>query len=1052
VNTSFPFIVDGMQVKAPGTLVRIFTVPQISWEPVINRTPPDRDNPYDLTQPKLPMDPEAGPIYFPDDGGATRIWNNNTRPVSLAPIPFITSLVLDFKINPQNFTVASFSLPFGMKAISYISKNFIESVKPEIVAVSPKFRENAPGRPLLEGGIQLSFRAGRFGKTDPDPAKMDSMMFPGYIIQYNNLLDPLGKPSGASNLGHRVTQIVNNEFLINPLAISPLLEKSRGVPVSRIDITGYGANMFSDWLSPTAAMAQTSQVKFDVMHGRTAHEVVQLKSILYPWGIRVVRTITLFRTANGYINRTDSGWKAESDGLFDFSYKYQLLNTPDFSTDPAHFKTEEGPYEFHPGVVRGLFNIRNIKDAPSVKPFESFNEIGAGDEFLNGVKGRIEKNTGADIIEPVYCGAVYFDADVEIENVVQGHTNKRVSSKKILGFVQVAPAGKPLTVDQLRALLSEQNNSIGGDVDCVVDINNSDQQMRLNRFDVNNSLDASNKPVFVIAARGSVVLPKNGSWSMVQHNAGTGEVTPLPDGITVPLIRTGKWVKQLVTDAQTIKRSFLRIAHPAEILRNPGSSTLNFGYLQTTATQKALFLTPAYALDIKSMLSKTPPVFADAYRLMTGNGIFPNIGNAIDNFGKALPLLNGMDAANNAVKAFTTKTLEGGAEALEIMMIQAEKAGETVINQGMSMLKKGANGLLDKALKFDIPQGEIPLVETKGLRIYIEYKAGKNKEPEVPSKVDFDVESFAGEMGKQWKSRLNNLAMVVDLGDIKRLMIIKGNFDAKKGKETSYEGGEGAGEGLEYPEIQFNEKMQPLIDLLQVLGELSAGDYGAAMKRGLKVAMSNSGEIWEYKYEAAKELPLIRFPPTDELYNSAQTPLKLEASLSLGVYFNAALKVTTDPKQLLPTAGAFLKFHGGLSVMCVSVGVGSVYAIGSVDVKIACDTKVGPNLTLDFGFGVQIVVSLPVVGHASITFMVGVSMYADKDKLIITAMMLFRGNAELLGGLVSVTITIEAKGIVEKSAKGTEASAQVTFALDISIFLIIDISFSKTWGEDRQIA
>ncbi|HEU4609765.1 MAG TPA: hypothetical protein VFS31_16715, partial [Chitinophagaceae bacterium] len=217
-------------------------------------------------------------------------------------------------------------------------------------------------------------------------------------------------------------------------------------------------------------------------------------------------------------------------------------------------------------------------------------------------------------------------------------------------------------------------------------------------------------------------------------------------------------------------------------------------------------------------------------------------------------------------------------------------------------------------------------------------------------------------------------------------------------------------------------------------------------------AMSNSGEIWEYKFEATKDIPLVRFPPTDELYNSAQTPLKLEASLGVGVYFNAALKVTTDPKQLLPTAGAFLKFHGGLSVMCMSVGVGSIYAIGTVDVQIACDTKVGPNLTLAFGFGVQIVVSLPVVGHASVTYMMGITMYADKDKVVITAMMLFKGNAELLGGLVCVTISIEAKGIIERSGGKTEASAQVTFALDISIFLVIDISFSKTWGEDRQIA
>ncbi|HEY0608082.1 MAG TPA: hypothetical protein VGD35_00470, partial [Chitinophaga sp.] len=61
---------------------------------------------------------------------------------------------------------------------------------------------------------------------------------------------------------------------------------------------------------------------------------------------------------------------------------------------------------------------------------------------------------------------------------------------------------------------------------------------------------------------------------------------------------------------------------------------------------------------------------------------------------------------------------------------------------------------------------------------------------------------------------------------------------------------------------------------------------------------------------------------------------------------------------------------------------------------------------------------------------------------------------ELLAGLVCVTITIEARGIIERDnvAKKTEAAAQVTFALDISIFLIIDISFSKSWSESRQIA
>jgi hypothetical protein len=36
----------------------------------------------------------------------------------------------------------------------------------------------------------------------------------------------------------------------------------------------------------------------------------------------VVRTVTLFRVGSGYVYRVDSGWKAQTDGLFDFRFRY----------------------------------------------------------------------------------------------------------------------------------------------------------------------------------------------------------------------------------------------------------------------------------------------------------------------------------------------------------------------------------------------------------------------------------------------------------------------------------------------------------------------------------------------------------------------------------------------------------------------------------------------------------------------------------------------------------------------------------------------------------
>jgi hypothetical protein len=286
-------------------------------------------------------------------------------------------------------------------------------------------------------------------------------------------------------------------------------------------------------------------------------------------------------------------------------------------------------------------------------------------------------------------------------------------------------------------------------------------------------------------------------------------------------------------------------------------------------------------------------------------------------------------------------------------------------------------------------------------------------------------------------------------------MTIKGNFDAQKGKESGFEGDTAGNSspfgGLPVPEVEFSDELKPVIEILQLLASLSTGDYGAVMRKGLKIAMGNAGEIWD-KFEATKEIPLVRFPPTAELYNNPQTPLRLEASLALGVYFNAALKVTTDPKQLLPTAGGFIQFKGGLEVMCATVGGATIYAIGAVALKVACDTKIGPSLEMKFGFGANITAGLPVIGSVSVTFMVGAEMYASAQMIEIKAFMLFKGRASIAGGLVTVTIYIEASGGVKRIGNKTECTASVTFGLDISIFLVINISFEETWQESRQIA
>ncbi len=1010
----FPVQVQGLDVVARGYFVRAFTVPLISWEPVLNLTPPERAG-----DPPVPLN------YYPDDGGPTKIMNNSTQFVPIAPIPVSDFLIQAYKKEPNNITAAYTTLPFGLRSLAYLYKtNKSQTQKPDIQPASPSFADD------LKGGIQLRLTAGSGFNKDEDN------MFRGYTLQINNVLNLNGQKTDASTLGHDVSVIFNGDFF-EP--VQATLDNQQGVPVTRMDVSGYGGSIFSDWVNAKAQFASTSQAKFDVFVGRCAHEVIQVKSILYPWGIKVVRTITLFRVGSGYVYRYDSGWKAESDGKFDFTFQYYVN-----PGNPNDTPKTAVPYSIHPGVVQGLFNVRNIRSAvKDIAPYLTSMDI-TGFYQVDAATKRITPYVNASTPVAVDLEPVYFDADLQIENVMQGQLGGLVPGKKLVGFVQLAPGGIPLTPAGFRALLARQLGSIGGPLDCIVDIGKSGQKMRINWVDVNNSTDATNtQPVFVAATRGNVILPKDGSWSMVTHAQATGDVTPLPDAVTVPLIRIG----ELAADLTYPVTDLLRIANPTELLRAPVPETVNFGFLQSTNTQKVLFLTPSFAKQATDthpgkLLSKTPPLFADAYRIISSKGIFPNIGDAITGFGDAIALTK--DFVKNPL-------IDGGKQVLELMGINTA--------DGINRLKEDGYKLLNATKDFDLPGTAWYLINEDYLKVYVEYAAEtKNRNGSTQNRtgsLNYDVDSFAGNVADRWKSRLNNLAMVVDLGPFSRLMLIKGNFNANAGAEASY-AGDDADPDFPAPQLSFSKDLQPVIDILQILEDLQGEKYGDAIKKGLKIAMSNDANSWEYKFEASKEIPVVKFPVPDIVYNDPNTPFKLEASLKVSVYFNAALSTAAlgDPKKLLPTAGASLDFYGRLSVMCVSISIATVYAVGQVNLTIAADTKVGPSLAMKFGFGAQVVVGLPVVGNVSVLYMVGVEIYADSTKLNVSAFLLFQGQAELLGGLVGVTITIEAKGMISRDtvAKRTDCAAQVTFALDISIFLVIDISFSKSWQEQRQIA
>jgi hypothetical protein len=970
--SAYPLQVRELDLTAESRFVRAFTVPQISWEPLIN-----------LPNPQVPPGPGEPPVGFnlyPDDGGPTRLFNNSVELVPIAPIPVTEFLVRDFEERQPGFTGAMFTLPFGLRAFAEFSRR-----NPfDATLGGAKLGFNQPEyEGDVKGGLQLRADAPEFPGESP--------VFKGSTFQLDNVLLSGGSPTHAGTLGDSVGTIFNDEFFLDPPDTG---YKDRGVPLTRIDFSGYGASVFSHWQNPNAAIGATSQAFFDVFVGRTAQEVVQVRSWIYPLAVRAVRTITMFRTSSGHVYRFDTGWQPESDGIYDFRYNVYY---------PALGKRfpQPNPYEFHPGIVRGVFKVRNIRETSAVPPFTAVWTKAPTDSYVDG-KGLLHLTTPpAEQSRKVELQPVYFDGDLEIDGVKGGAVGGRVPAKGILGYVQLAPRGEPIPPELFAKLLETQFGSIGGPLDCMIDIGGSGQLMRLSRADVNASRDAAGHPIFVSAGRGSVVLPKDGSWSVVQHNQGSGEVSPLEPQATVPLIRRGKLNSETqTTDAKA--DDLLRLANPIDLVRSPDASTRNYGLLQSTGTQKALFRLPRFKQGVDQLLSD-PPDFADAYRIVNSPGIFPNV----------------LDALPLALGPFQTK----------------------ILAEGYRLLDPG-----DPAKVFEQPldEGPLYLINEKFLKIYVEY-AKKDKKGVKTSggNLRYGFNSSAADVGKKWLSKVNDIGMIVDLGPLPRLMMIKGKFDAEKGSAPGFIG----------PELEFSEALQPAVDILQILLMLQGGEYKDAFQKGLEIAMSNSADAWSYAFHARKEIPLVKFPP-GELYNNPTNPLKLEAHMAIGVYFNEALNVTSDPTQLIPSAGAFLEFGGRLSVMCFSLAAATIYATGSVDLRISADIKTGPKLNMKFGFGAEIVVGLPVVANVSVLYMVGVEIDLDTKQITVSAFLLFRGRAEILGGIVTVTIQIEAKGSVQRLLGSGETNmiAQVTFGLDISIFLVINLHFSKSWQEQRQIA
>ncbi|MCA9593853.1 MAG: hypothetical protein KC776_11100 [Myxococcales bacterium] len=564
------FLVRDLDVLTPMANMLLVTLPAVQWEPV--RT-------LDSDQDILTLGWFPTPLASATDGGATAMGVRSQR---LAPVFPDGALKGNYDAFGDGTSVGlRTTLPFGLVTVAIVSPTPSSSRPADLLQLTrPEFpAEN------VTGGRQVTAIA----EGGRDAAGGVSPVFRGVMRQLINGVDlASGAPLGLSVLGSTadpggsVETVFNNDMGANPR-----------VPVTRFDISGYGASNFSAWQNPFAAFAEAAKVQFRLMVGRTALEIIKVNSVLHPWGIRVTRSVTIERRAGGGVIRRDSGWQPISSGMFDYRYADTSGNIV------------VAPYEFDAGLFRGLFNVRSIRPAPGA-------EVSAD---------------GATFIP------YYFDADMALDGA-----SGRTPAVGVLGYLQTQPNGQPASVDALRELIESQG-AIGGPVDCWIDVAGSGLPFRVRRVEVGLADDGSG-PTLVATLRGVPRLPKTGAWSVVKRPlAGTApderEAVSVGEGRGAPLVRRYPVAYPAGSDARfaepplTGSAGSYRFAD-AEDLFELSNPVTEYGLLQSTPTHAFLFPRPFLSAGVAKIESGGQPAFADVLARTTSKGAFPPPANTID--------------------------------------------------------------------------------------------------------------------------------------------------------------------------------------------------------------------------------------------------------------------------------------------------------------------------------------------------------------------------------------------------------------------------------------
>ena len=538
--------IDGMNLQASARRLRVITLPAVQWEP--------------MTSPDASAADPLQSITFANSGGETQLASLGTRLVAVAPNPALDQLLTDYNAASRVGAVALLTFPYGIRALARLN----HPTRPRgLLRAGANVDEHRPGFAAqgVTGGRQVRVEAvkGLLGFFGSDPS------LPGGSVQLSNALHN-GVPTGLSPIDP-ITDIYNDEF--KPSGNRPQ------VPVTRWELSGYGESLFSNWRSDTDDDPSISQVRFDVVVGRTILDVVQARSILYPYAVRVVRTIKMLRSSSGRVFRTDSGWVAVTDG---------------------EYKWPRSDLRTHPGVVSAVRRVSNIRDTGQ----------------------RWTSSGGTELM------AVRFDCQADIAGVVAGGTADGVLARDQLGFVQINhPTALPgMSPDEFAELLSVFG-PLGGALDCVIALAAGGQRMRVAHIGAGASPGATG-PEFAMAAWGSLALPDGGQWSVLRRPSSNPTPQPVDRNRGVPLVRAG------VAGSPDPNAPF-RLSDPEDLLR-PNAPAAEYGLLHASGSQRVHFPRPKLEVvgaRAGQITSTQVPLLADPYQLATAVGLFPPVTSTI---------------------------------------------------------------------------------------------------------------------------------------------------------------------------------------------------------------------------------------------------------------------------------------------------------------------------------------------------------------------------------------------------------------------------------------